>query len=125
MKVDDSMWNVDREACTLCINLEKVKEVMWKSVLEGEQGIDLTKVCGGVYVCGGMCGWVWVWVCVGVGVGTSCGVYWNPRVSCLLKVDTTRNISDFDAEAQAAIQRVTYDHHMKMQGLPTSSDKVS
>ena len=55
---------------------------MWKSVLEGEQGIDLTKV------------------------------------------DTTRNISEFDEEAQAAIQRVTYDHHMKMLGKPTSQEKV-
>ena len=38
------MWNVDRETCTLCVNLEKTKEIMWKSVLEGEEGIDLTKV---------------------------------------------------------------------------------
>ena len=53
MKVDDSMWNVDRETSTLCINLEKLKEIMWKSVLEGEAGIDLTKVC--VYVCTCMC----------------------------------------------------------------------
>ena len=55
---------------------------MWKSVLEGEQGIDLTKV------------------------------------------DTTRNISEFDEKAQAAIQRVTYDHHMKVLGKPTSQEKV-
>ena len=39
-------------------------------------------------------------------------------------MDTTRDVSEFDQEAQAAIQRVSYDHHMKMQGLPTSSDKV-
>lgn len=39
-------------------------------------------------------------------------------------MDNTRDISEFDAEAQAAIQRVTYDQHMKMQGKPTSSEKV-
>ena len=49
VKVDESMWNVDRESSTLCINLEKVKELMWKSVVEGEREIDLTKVC--VCVC--------------------------------------------------------------------------
>ena len=38
------MWNVDRETSTLCVNLEKAKEIMWKSVLEGEEAIDLTKV---------------------------------------------------------------------------------
>ena len=43
----------------------------------------------------------------------------------LTAVDTTRDISEFDADAQAAIQRVTYDHHMKMLGRPTSSDLVS
>ena len=42
----------------------------------------------------------------------------------LTKVDTTRNIGDFDQEAQAAIERVTYDHHMKMLGKPTSSEQV-
>ena len=51
VKLDDSMWNVDRETSTLCINLEKVKEIMWKSVLEGEEGIDVTKVCVCVCVC--------------------------------------------------------------------------
>ena len=44
VKVDESMWNVDRETSTLCINLEKSKELMWKSVLEGEKEIDITKV---------------------------------------------------------------------------------
>ena len=51
VKVDESMWNVDRESSTLCINLEKVKELMWKSVVEGEREIDLTKVCVCVCVC--------------------------------------------------------------------------
>jgi hypothetical protein len=83
VKVDESMWNVDRETCTLCINLEKSKELMWKSVLEGEKEIDITKI------------------------------------------DNTRNVSEFDEEAQTAIQRASYDHHMKMQGLPTSQDKVN
>ncbi len=77
------MWSLDIETNTICINLEKAKEIMWKSVLEGEVGIDLTKV------------------------------------------DNTRKIAEFDAEAQAAIERVTYDHHMKMTGKPSSSDKVS
>ena len=49
VKVDESMWNVDREACILCINLEKCKELMWKSVLEGEKEIDITKVCPAFY----------------------------------------------------------------------------
>ena len=77
------MWSIETgNSCCIYINLEKTKEIMWKSVLEGEQGIDLTKV------------------------------------------DTTRNISEFDEEAQAAIQRVTYNHHMKMLGKPTSQEKV-
>ena len=42
----------------------------------------------------------------------------------LTKVDTTRNMEDFDPETQAAIQRVTYDHHQKLQGKPTSQQKV-
>ena len=83
VKVEESMWSIETDnGCCIYINLEKTKEVMWKSVLEGEEGIDLTKV------------------------------------------DTTRNISEFDEEAQAAIQRVTYDHHMKMLGKPTSNEKV-
>ena len=43
----------------------------------------------------------------------------------LFQVDNTRNISEFDDEAQVAIQRASYDHHMKMRGLPTSQDKVN
>ncbi len=42
----------------------------------------------------------------------------------LTKVDTTRNISEFDPECQAAIQRATYDQHLKRLGKPTSSEKV-
>ena len=42
----------------------------------------------------------------------------------LTKVDTTRNMEDFDPETQAAIQRVTYDHHQKLQGKPTSQQKA-
>ena len=83
VKVDDSLWSIDSTNNYLTINLEKTKEIMWKSVLEGEEGIDLTKV------------------------------------------DTTRDISEFDPECQAAIQRVTYDHHMKMLGKPTSGQAVS
>ena len=83
IKVDDSLWSVDKARSLLTINLEKAKEIMWKSVLQGEEGIDLTKV------------------------------------------DTTRDISEFDPECQAAIQRVTYDEHMKRLGKPTSQQTVS
>ena len=38
------MWNLDRDNGYVQVNLEKTKEIMWKSVLEGEAGIDLTKV---------------------------------------------------------------------------------
>ncbi|XP_064406261.1 nudC domain-containing protein 3-like [Halichondria panicea] len=41
----------------------------------------------------------------------------------LTKVDTTRDISEFDVETQAAIQKASYDNHMKMLGKPSSSDK--
>ena len=40
------------------------------------------------------------------------------------KLDTRRDISEFDSEAQAAIQRAQYDHHMKMLGQPTSQEQV-
>lgn len=83
IKVEESMWSIDNTNHYLTVNLEKTKEVMWKSVLTGEEGIDLTKV------------------------------------------DTTRDISEFDPECQAAIQRVTYDHHLKMLGKPTSNEAVS
>ena len=76
------MWLIDNSKQCLTINLEKTKEIMWKSVFEGEEGIDLTKV------------------------------------------DTTRDISEFDPETQAAIQRASYDNHLKMLGKPTSQEKV-
>ena len=76
------MWTVDKDRSLLTINLEKTKEIMWKSVFEGEKGIDLSKV------------------------------------------DTTRDISEFDPECQAAIQKVTYDEHMKRLGKPTSGQTV-
>ena len=82
IKVEESLWSVDKDRSLLTINLEKTKEIMWKSVLQGEDGIDLSKV------------------------------------------DTTRDISEFDPECQAAIQRVTYDEHMKRLGKPTSGQKV-
>ena len=77
------MWLIDNSKQCLTINLEKTKEIMWKSVFEGEEGIDLTKV------------------------------------------DTTRDISEFDPETQAAIQKASYDNHLKMLGKPTSQEKVS
>ena len=76
------MWTVDKDRSLLTINLEKTREVMWKSVFTGESEIDLSKV------------------------------------------DTTRDISEFDPECQAAIQKVTYDEHLKRQGKPTSNDMV-
>lgn len=76
------MWSVDKDRSLLTINLEKTKEIMWKSVLEGEVSIDLSKV------------------------------------------DTTRDISEFDPECQAAIQKVTYDEHLKRLGKPTSGQTV-
>lgn len=82
IKIDDSLWSVDKDRSLLTINLEKTKEIMWKSVLKGEEGIDLSKV------------------------------------------DTTRDISEFDPECQAAIQKVTYDEHMKRLGKVTSGQKV-
>lgn len=81
IKVEDSLWNLDKGSGVLQINLEKTKEMMWKSVMVGDTEIDLSKV------------------------------------------DNTKNISDFDEEAQAAIQRVTYDHHQKMIGKPTSGQQ--
>ena len=81
IKVEDSLWNLDKGTGVVQINLEKAKEAMWKSVIMGDKEIDLSKV------------------------------------------DNTKNISDFDEEAQAAIQRVTYDHHQKMLGKPTSGQQ--
>lgn len=39
-------------------------------------------------------------------------------------LDTRRDISEFDSDAQAAIQRAQYDHHMKVLGQPTSQEQV-
>lgn len=82
VKVEDCVWTIDNSKLCLTINLEKTKEIMWKSVFVNEEGIDLAKV------------------------------------------DTTRDISEFDPETQAAIQRASYDNHMKMLGKPTSNEKV-
>jgi len=41
------------------------------------------------------------------------------------KVDTTRDISDFDEQTQSDFQHVMYDHHQKLQGKPTSQELVS
>ena len=40
------------------------------------------------------------------------------------KVDTTRDISDFDEQTQSDFEHVMYDHHQKLQGKPTSQEKV-
>lgn len=40
VKANESMWNMD--GSTLQINLEKCEERMWKCIVEGEKGIDMT-----------------------------------------------------------------------------------
>ena len=40
------------------------------------------------------------------------------------KVDTTRDISDFDEQTQTDFHRVMYDHQQKLQGKPTSQEVV-
>lgn len=40
------------------------------------------------------------------------------------KIDTTRDISEFDQQTQADFQKVVYDHHQKLQGKPTSDEQV-
>ena len=40
------------------------------------------------------------------------------------KLDTSRDISDFDQQTQADFQKVMYDHHQKLQGKPTSDEQV-
>ena len=40
------------------------------------------------------------------------------------KVDTTRDISEFDEQTQSDFQHVMYDHHQKLQGKPTSQEMV-
>ncbi len=41
------------------------------------------------------------------------------------KLDTTRDISEFDDQTQADFQKVMFDHHQKLQGKPTSEEQVS
>lgn len=40
------------------------------------------------------------------------------------KVDSTRNIDDFDEQTQTDFQQVMYDHQQKQMGKPTSKEKV-
>ena len=40
------------------------------------------------------------------------------------KVDTTRDINDFDEQTQSDFEHVMYDHHQKLQGKPTSQEAV-
>ena len=40
------------------------------------------------------------------------------------KVDSTRAITDFDEQTQCDYERVMFDHHQKLQGKPTSQEKV-
>jgi len=39
------------------------------------------------------------------------------------KLDTTKDISEFDEQTQADFQKVMYDHHQKLQGKPTSEEQ--
>ncbi|XP_062508121.1 nudC domain-containing protein 3-like isoform X2 [Corticium candelabrum] len=38
-------------------------------------------------------------------------------------LDASKDISEFDNDAQAAFRKVVYDHHQKMQGKPTSEEE--
>lgn len=40
------------------------------------------------------------------------------------KIDTTRDISEFDEQTQTDYQRVMFDHQQKMMGKPTSQEMV-
>ena len=40
------------------------------------------------------------------------------------KIDTTRNISEFDEQTQCDYEKVMFDHRQKMMGKPTSDEMV-
>ena len=40
------------------------------------------------------------------------------------KIDTTRNISEFDEQTQTDYNRVMFDHQQKLMGKPTSQEMV-
>ena len=40
------------------------------------------------------------------------------------KLDTTRDICEFDQQTQTDFQKVMYDHRQKLQGKPTSDEQV-
>lgn len=42
----------------------------------------------------------------------------------LTKVDTTRDMSEFDDETQGGVRKVMYDYQQKLQGKPTSDEQV-
>lgn len=79
IKCEDSMWLLEAGK-QIIVNLDKVEERFWTTVLEGDTEIDKTKV------------------------------------------DTTRDISEFDEQTQSDFQHVMYDHHQKLQGKPTSQE---
>lgn len=51
-----------------------------------------------------------------------CVVEGDPEIDTK-KVDNVRNISDYDEETQAGIQKVMYDQERKLKGLPTSEEE--
>ena len=67
--------------------------------------------------------------CVQVHLEKTKELYWTallegePEID-KTKLDTTRNIAEFDDQTQADFQKVMYDHHQKLQGKPTSDEQV-
>ena len=56
-------------------------------------------------------------------------IYWTALIDGEVeidktKLDTSRNISEFDEQTQVDFQKVVYDHHQKLQGKPTSEEQV-
>merc|ERR1719502_1616975 len=68
------------ESGVVQVTLVKLREVWWKSVVEGEPEIDTQKV------------------------------------------DSVRNISEYDEETQAGIRKIMFDQDQKRKGLPTSDE---
>ena len=67
--------------------------------------------------------------CVQLNLEKHQDIYWTavledePEID-RTKIDTTRDISEFDQQTQSDFQRVMYDHQQKLQGKPTSQEQV-